>query len=455
MIFENIPLPSLPTYIIATLILSYILWSKFFNEGSLKVKTADDLLDLYVTFLTILPIFLGIAFIILLIPSFFSIEPGSPEGWNDIVVFFVLLALVLMALNKEEITKKDLEVFSTNVLKGFTILSVLTLSVHLSFNNTPLAHILLPRFFLIFILFFIPAFMIMFIFQPRFFELIQLRLNKNFLKQAIPIILIGILLFFSFPRVFFPDYDVSTQAIGYTLTKNPEIAMETIDVNYDILRNGGFGLFSLEFGQYFEPQRFTSMRFHYPLNSKSNTSKTFYKTTENDLSIGIKDWKIDEKNKAVFVEVDQDIFKEKGIFRITLRGEREKNISKLFIFTKGEAPDCTNRNCTVNLTFINKLNLRISGERVRFFAGPIFYGGNCKLHGADIKENVFNSILNKTQLLNSTSTCNSEEEYCTINGIDFSGEFNHKQTNYFVPVDIQFSRNLRMVDLNLKISCQS
>lgn len=122
---------NLPFYIIATLIFSFIVWAKFLSKGStIKIKTAEDLLQILSLEFIFLPVLTGFSFVFRMFSEISSYTLDISATWklSELFVSMIILALLYLLLTyyPKESNKDDLKLFFKKlIVMEFVILAVI------------------------------------------------------------------------------------------------------------------------------------------------------------------------------------------------------------------------------------------------------------------------------------------------------------------------------------------
>lgn len=380
---ENL-ISQLPTYIIITIFLAYVIWSKFLNEGGYKPKNIDDILDILIIFVAVFVTLFSVTYFVLYTPLIlrFDIDfnPSNMFQYSQAHVWLVLLALyfvlvLALLIGKKYCTKKDLQIISIHIQHIFIFLSILIFTVLLSLYLSPLRDVLLLNFFALFYASLLPIAGVWILNLRLFRRLQKIEFNR---RLYLPILIVYIVVFVGTFSLY-PNTDVQSQTMSYSLI-NSTHAFEYIEKNFYIKNWGKLGLVSLDYGDLSISENSLKLNYQEITDGRVyNHSKSIDKSGIENLrkEHGIEDYKIDNQSSSIFIKFDARKLEEKRFISFTVHGEKIVNISKDFFIEKPKTVSCPAGNCSI-IIIVNNLNHSVGGSNIRLLKEEL-HPTTCKL----------------------------------------------------------------------------
>lgn len=407
---------NLPFYISVTLLLAYIIWSKFLNKGKLKPKNINDILDIFAISICL------IVFLIVVIPTFVAIVSGHNLYLNistllnavpDLVAIFSLYGIwFLIISSRKKVSKSDLKAEFTRFIRVLLYLGAFWLGLFLPVFFTDLKYALLGEVLTAYV-FILMAICIGYITANKIVEIGRRDICNGWVSKIIItcILLIGIIVgYFSIPQIT-PNEPIHEKY--YISNPNPDFreAYLQIEVPIDIKSFGEFDLIPssipIHYGHYgLETTGEGGKNFKLLINStKGNRISEFIDGFEelkpfrskNGNKFGFTDAILDEGKGLLNLKFDKKFIKDEGITQIILEGFIRKNISELnysYYDNSIYRETCNQDSCTFIFNITNNLDLPVYQKEkniINFNNRNIKNKSNCKFVNATL-----NSQLNST-----------------------------------------------------------
>lgn len=376
-------IPQLPPYIVVTTFLAYVIWSKFFNEGKLRLTNIDDLLDIFLITIILLASFFSVIFLSSLPTNLFSINPTFQLSISPsyMIIILAIYCVLILAVAKKKFlkTKEDLKnVYVFFLLRFYCPLSLLLLPVLISVYHSPLRVVLFSK-FVGFFLYFISTGVIFWYLGKDLFDPKKLKLNKINKKLWATIPFIWILIYGSMSFLY-PEVTTEDDIKSYTLINSPH-AFENTEMNFYIKNWGKLGLVSLDYEDL--PIGENSLRLNYReitdggvFNYSRNIDKSGIENLRREYGIG--DYRIDNESSSIFLKFDARKLEATRFISFTVQGKRVVDISKDFLIEKSKPVSCPAGNCSTSLIIVNNLNKSVGGNNIQLLKEEL-YPTTCKL----------------------------------------------------------------------------
>jgi len=401
---------NLPFYLFITLMLSYIIYSKFLNKSKLEVKTINNFLDLLTIFLFILILLVGFVTLVKIIDGFLNLNQDMPsivKSIPDYVSFFVIVIIMMFISAYRHIEYKK-ENQGKNELKKIFILVMIFLCVLLCFFILFYLILIFTIFGEIFksLILFLPAIIL---FMGICYSIVdKVLFNINFFKDIldgtilkviiITAILIGVGCIFLLPYAKYEkpinmEYHIynywGKSGEAYLKTRIP-ISIDSFGILKPII-----SFIPIYYGDYnLETTGIGNKNFQLIINRfNMSQEETFVQGFENIKEYGknniVEDGftsiYLDEERKLLNLKFDYEKVKDERIEKIILEGYVKKNISNLDYFYKdnSDSSNCDNSGCMLSFNIENNLDLPVYHEDQYLFnfnSKNIFDSSKCKFN---------------------------------------------------------------------------
>ncbi len=361
----------LPPSIIPIVFLAYIIWSKFYNRGKLKIKNVDDILLIINLTIFLLVVLFTIIYTVSMLIANINLEKSFiliPQ-WQTLLILIVVYFLLIISLTYfgEKTGLKDLKKIWEFGLIIYIALLMITFTCLLINYMGKSEFLSVLKYKLLVYGFFLSIISIYYgISLSKIFKQKQLTLddfnyqskNKSKYKSLkLIIVIIGISAVIGIFLAIFPSPEITDyqeKIINYNLI-NLTHAYENVERIYNISKYGKIGLVSLEYDDLIVDEN-SSLGV---LIIKEISPKILSKSDINYLKrLGIEDYRIDHDSSSFFVKYDPDKLKKAGVYGFLIKGKRIADISRDF-YIKILNSYCSEKMCHAEILIVNNKNYMI------------------------------------------------------------------------------------------------
>ncbi|PLW79676.1 hypothetical protein C0585_06805 [Candidatus Woesearchaeota archaeon] len=472
-------LVNMPGYLVVSILLTFLLWSKFQNKGKFKLNNSNSVIDLIVIWLFLFITALFTFFLGTYFSNRFNLDFDISKSWEitQLGIIFAGIGFIFIFFiiyrNKHKCSKKDLGNWFISLLFIQLFFLIILIKNIIIIALIPYLHEFLAEGIILFILF-LMLLMICFIIYNVYFKSIFNNFDKSikeFLKKdkneklaknfntkkfiiyAIPIIiLLGIIsTIISIPFFSYGDEKLVNYYIDHG---NSEYIYRNIEVPIKIKNNFGLmtstiPLIPINYGKYnIDTSADHDDKFELLTDKNNKIIDGFYDISNNNLKdsfdrFGFEKILLNENKGMILLKFNKFKIKDQNISKLILKGFVKEDRNKRYEYD--DLTTCENNTCKVSIYINNKLNYSVGHYREYIYR---LEENKYNLSKCFMELNALNTT---TNIQRDTSWCDDKEcgielgqnKYDDIINAQFRIEENGILRADFIEIDIPSTINIK------------